>query len=168
MITYQNLYLDVRRQLLAAGLPGAGLEARELVCAGSGKSRGEFYRDGGLYTSPEIEEAVRALVRRHLDGEPVAYLIGEWEFCGLTLEVTPAVLIPRVDTETLAEAAVGFARSLGKCRLLDLCTGSGCIGLAVAANAPDCRALLGDISEEALGVCRRNVRRCGLTDRVKA
>ena len=70
MITYQNLYLDVRRQLLAAGLPGAGLEARELVCAGSGKSRGEFYRDGGLYTSPEIEEAVRALVRRHLDGEP--------------------------------------------------------------------------------------------------
>ena len=64
MITYQNLYLDVRRQLLAAGLPGAGLEARELVCAGSGKSRGEFYRDGGLYTSPEIEEAVRALVRR--------------------------------------------------------------------------------------------------------
>ena len=168
MITYQNLYLDVRRQLLAAGLPGAGLEARELVCAGSGKSRGEFYRDGGLYTSPEIEEAVRALVRRHLDGEPVAYLIGEWEFCGLTLEVTPAVLIPRVDTETLAEAAVGFARSLGKCRLLDLCTGSGCIGLAVAANVPDCRALLGDISEEALGVCRRNVRRCGLTDRVKA
>ena len=98
----------------------------------------------------------------------MAYLIGEWEFYGLTLEVTPAVLIPRVDTETLAEAAVGFARSLGKCRLLDLCTGSGCIGLAVAANAPDCRALLGDISEEALGVCRRNVRRCGLADRVKA
>lgn len=168
MITYQNLYLDVRRQLLAAGFPGAGLEARELVCAGSGKSREEFYRDGGLYTSPEIEEAVRALARRHLDGEPVAYLIGEWEFYGLTLEVTPAVLIPRVDTETLAEAAVGFARSLGKCRLLDLCTGSGCIGLAVAANAPDCRALLGDISEEALGVCRRNIRRCGLADRVKA
>ena len=150
------------------GAPRRGAGGPELVCAGSGKSRGEFYRDGGLYTSPEIEEAVRALVRRHLDGEPVAYLIGEWEFCGLTLEVTPAVLIPRVDTETLAEAAVGFARSLGKCRLLDLCTGSGCIGLAVAANAPDCRALLGDISEEALGVCRRNVRRCGLTDRVKA
>ena len=168
MITYQNLYLDVRRQLLAAGFPGAGLEARELVCAGSGKSREEFYRDGGLYTSPEIEEAVRALARRHLDGEPVAYLIGEWEFYGLTLEVTPAVLIPRVDTETLAEAAVGFARSRGSVRLLDLCTGSGCIGLAVAANAPDCRALLGDISEEALGVCRRNVRRCGLADRVKA
>lgn len=168
MITYQNLYLDIRRRLLQAGFPGAGLEARELVCYGSGKTREEFYRDGPLYTSPEIEETVRALADRHIGGEPVAYLIGEWEFYGLTLEVTPAVLIPRVDTEVLAEAAIEFMGPLEKCRLLDLCTGSGCIGLAVAANVPGCRALLGDISGEALAVCRRNVRRCGLTDRVKA
>ena len=168
MITYQNLYLDVRRQLLQAGFPGAGLEARELVCFASGKTREEFYRDGPLYTSPEIEEAVRALTERHVGGEPVAYLIGEWEFYGLTLEVNESVLIPRVDTEVLAEAAIEFAGTQGKCRLLDLCTGSGCVGLAAAASVPDCRALLGDISEEALRVCRRNVRRCGLTDRVKA
>ena len=168
MITYQNLYLDIRRAFLQAGFPGAGLEARELVCFASGKTREEFYRDGPLYTSPEIEEAARALARRHLDGEPAAYLIGEWEFYGLTLEVTPAVLIPRVDTEVLAEAAIEFAESMEKCRLLDLCTGSGCIALAIAANVSGCRALLGDISEEALGVCRRNVRRCGLADRVKA
>ena len=168
MITYQNLYLDVRRQLLQAGFPGAGLEARELVCFASGKTREEFYRDGPLYTSPEIEEAVRALTERHVGGEPVAYLIGEWEFYGLTLEVNESVLIPRVDTEVLAEAAIEFAGTQEKCRLLDLCTGSGCVGLAVAASVPDCRALLGDISEEALRVCRRNVRRCGLTDRVKA
>ena len=63
-ITYNNLYLDIRQQLRRSGVEAATLEARELVCAGSGKSRGEFYRDGGLYTSPEIEEAVRALVRR--------------------------------------------------------------------------------------------------------
>lgn len=168
MITYQNLYLDVRRQLLQAGFPGAGLEARELVCFASGKTREEFYRDGPLYTSPEIEEAVRALTERHVGGEPVAYLIGEWAFYGLPLEVNPAVLIPRVDTEVLAEAAIEFAQALGNCRLLDLCTGSGCIGLAVAANVPECRALLGDVSGEALGVCRRNIRRCGLADRVTA
>ena len=168
MITYQNLYLDIRRQLLQAGFPGAGLEARELVCFASGKTREEFYRDGPLYTSPEIEEAVRALTERHVGGEPVAYLIGEWEFYGLTLEVNESVLIPRVDTEVLAEAAIEFAGTQGKGRLLDLCTGSGCVGLAAAASVPDCRALLGDISEEALRVCRRNVRRCGLTDRVKA
>ena len=168
MITYHNLYLDVRRQLLQAGFPGAGLEARELVCFASGKTREEFYRDGPLYTSPEIEEAVRALTERHVGGEPVAYLIGEWEFYGLPLEVNEAVLIPRVDTEVLAEAAIEFAGTQEKCRLLDLCTGSGCVGLAAAANVPDCRVLLGDISEEALEVCRRNVRRCGLADRVKA
>ena len=142
MITYQNLYLDVRRQLLQAGFPGAGLEARELVCFASGKTREEFYRDGPLYTSPEIEEAVRALTERHVGGEPVAYLIGEWEFYGLTLEVNESVLIPRVDTEVLAEAAIEFAGTQEKCRLLDLCTGSGCVGLAAAASVPDCRVLL--------------------------
>ena len=98
----------------------------------------------------------------------MAYLIGEWEFYGLTLEVTPAVLIPRADTEVLAEAAVEFAGRMERCRLLDLCTGSGCVGLAAAANVPGCRVLLGDVSEKALEVCRRNVRRCGLADRVKA
>ena len=168
LITYQNLYLDIRRQFLRAGFPGAGLEAREIVCFGSGKTREEFYRDSPLYTSPEIEEAVRALAERHTGGEPVAYLIGEWEFYGLTLEVTPAVLIPRADTEVLAEAAVEFAGRMERCRLLDLCTGSGCVGLAAAANVPGCRVLLGDVSEKALEVCRRNVRRCGLADRVKA
>lgn len=78
MITYQNLYLEIRRTLLKAGFPGAGLEARELVCCGSGKSREEFYRDGSMYTSPEIADAVRKLAQRHIDGEPVAYLLGEW------------------------------------------------------------------------------------------
>ena len=168
MITYQNLYLEIRRTLLKAGFPGAGLEARELVCCGSGKSREEFYRDGSMYTSPEIADAVRKLAQRHIDGEPVAYLLGEWEFYGLTLDVNESVLIPRVDTEVLAEAAIAYTRTVEKCRILDLCAGSGCVGLAVAVNVPDCRALLGDISEPALRVCRQNVRRCGVAERVKA
>ena len=103
-----------------------------------------------------------------MDGEPVAYLIGEWEFYGLTLEVDRSVLIPRIDTEVLAEAAVEYVRGLGPCRVLDLCAGSGCIGLAVADNAPGCRVLLGELSGDALQVCRKNVRRCGLEERVAA
>lgn len=166
--TCRQLFLDIRRQFSQAGYPGADLEARELVCFGSGRSREEFYRDGAVELSPEAEAAVRALARRHLDGEPVAYLIGEWEFYGLTLEISPAVLIPRVDTEVLAEAAIQFVGSLESCRLLDLCTGSGCIGLAAAASAAGCRALLGDVSREALRICRRNIRRCALAERVKA
>ena len=167
MITYQNLYLDIRRQLLQAGFPGAGLEARELVCFASGKTREEFYRDGPLYTSPEIEEAVRALTERHVGGEPVAYLIGEWEFYGLTLDVCRDVLIPRPDTETLVERGILFVRDLPDgTRVLDLCAGSGCVGLAVADNCPNTRVFLAEWSEDALRVCRQNIRRCGLTDQV--
>ncbi|MCI9444455.1 MAG: peptide chain release factor N(5)-glutamine methyltransferase [Oscillospiraceae bacterium] len=166
MITYQNLYLEIRRRLRKAGFPGADLEARELVCCGSGKTRQEFYRDGSMYTSPATEAAVHALADRHIGGEPVAYLIGEWEFYGLTLDVNESVLIPRADTEVLAEAAIGYVKDQGACRVLDLCAGSGCVGLAVAANAPECQVLLGDISEPAARVCRQNIRRCGLTGRV--
>ena len=165
-ITYNNLYLDIRRRLKQAGYPGADLEARELVCAGSGKTREEFYRDAQLYVTPETEETVLRLVDRHLHGEPVAYLIGEWEFYGLPLDINESVLIPRVDTEVLAHEAIEYIQGLGKCRVLDLCAGSGCIGLALAANAPECRVLLGEISEGAVRVCRQNIRRNNLTGQV--
>lgn len=166
--TYNDLYLDIRKRLKDAGYPGAQLEARELVCAGSGKTREELLRDARLYVAPEVEAAILRLVERHLDGEPVAYLIGEWEFYGLPLDISEAVLIPRVDTEVLAGEAIDFVRTQGRCRVLDLCAGSGCIGLAIAANAPECRVLLGDISEGALRICRQNIRRNGLTGQVSA
>lgn len=165
-ITYNNLYLDIRQQLRQAGIEAATLEARELVCFGTGKSREELYRDGPLYVAPEMEERVRSLVKRHLAGEPVAYLIGEWEFYGLPLDISDDVLIPRTDTEVLAEQAIQYVKTQGECRVLDLCAGSGCLGLAVAANAPGCRVVLGEWSDEALKICRQNVRRCGLTGRV--
>ena len=166
--TYNNLYLDIRQQLRRAGIEEATLEARELVCFGTNKSREELARDGGLYASPELEHRVRDLVRRHLEGEPVAYLIGEWEFYGLPLDISRDVLIPRPDTEVLAEQAIGYIKTLGECRVLDLCAGSGCVGLAVAANVPACRVVLGELSDGALRVCRQNIRRCGLTGRVTA
>ena len=110
-ITYNNLYLDIRQQLHRAGIEAATLEARELVCFGTGKSREELSRDGGLYASPELEARVRNLVDRHLAGEPVAYLIGEWEFYGLPLDISRDVLIPRPDTEVLAEQAIEYVRT---------------------------------------------------------
>ena len=98
-ITYNNLYLDIRQELRRAGIEASTLEARELVCYGSGKTREELIRDSQLYVAPEVEQRIRQLVDRHLQGEPVAYLIGEWEFYGLPLDISEAVLIPRVDTE---------------------------------------------------------------------
>ena len=165
-ITYSDLYMDVRRQLKQDGIGAATLEARELVCYGSGKTREEFFRDGRLYVSDEVETAVRDLVRRHLEGEPVAYLIGEWEFYGLPLTITPAVLIPRIDTEVLAEAVIRDFTEFGPCRVLDLCAGSGCIGLAVAANVSQARVLLGELSDGAIRICRQNIRRNQLGSRV--
>ena len=165
-ITYNNLYLDIRQQLRKAGIEAATLEARELVCFGTGKSREELARDGGLYASPELERQVRSLVDRHLAGEPVAYLIGEWEFYGLPLDISTDVLIPRPDTEVLAEQAIGYIQTLGECRVLDLCAGSGCIGLAVASQVPQARVVLGEYSDAALKVCRQNIRRSGLSGRV--
>ena len=165
-ITYNNLYLDIRQQLRKAGIEAATLEARELVCFGTGKSRDELTRDGGLYASPELERRVRDLVDRHLAGEPVAYLIGEWEFYGLPLDISRDVLIPRPDTEVLTEQAIGYIKTLGECRVLDLCAGSGCIGLAVASQVPQARVVLGEYSDAALKVCRQNIRRSGLSGRV--
>ena len=164
--TYNNLYLDIRQQLRKAGIEAATLEARELVCFGTGKSREELARDGGLYASPELELRVRELVQRHLEGEPVAYLIGEWEFFGLPLDISADVLIPRPDTEVLAEQAIEYIKTLDDCRVLDLCAGSGCIGLAVASQAPKARVILGELSDAALKICRQNVRRNGLSGRV--
>ena len=165
-ITYNNLYLDIRQQLRKAGIEAATLEARELVCFGTGKSRDELTRDGGLYASPELERRVRDLVDRHLAGEPVAYLIGEWEFYGLPLDISSDVLIPRPDTEVLAGQAIEYIKTLGECRVLDLCAGSGCIGLAAASQAPKARVVLGEWSDGALKICRQNIRRNGLSGRV--
>ena len=165
-ITYNNLYLDIRQQLKRAGIEAATLEARELVCFGTDKTRDELARDGGLYASPEIEKRVRDLVDRHLAGEPVAYLIGEWEFYGLPLDISRDVLIPRPDTEVLVERALEYIKPQGESRVLDLCAGSGCIGLAVASQAPGARVVLGEYSDAALRICRQNIRRNGLSGRV--
>ena len=162
-ITYNNLYLDIRQQLKKAGIEEATLEARELVCFGTGKSREQLQRDGGLYASPVLEGRVRDLVARHLAGEPVAYLIGEWEFYGLPLDISRDVLIPRSDTEVLAGQAIEYLKTLGECRVLDLCAGSGCIGLAAASQVPRARVVLGEWSDGALKICRQNIRRNGLS-----
>ena len=165
-ITYNNLYLDIRQQRHKAGLPAATLEARELVCCAAGKSREELSRDGRLYVPAAVEQQVERLAQRHLAGEPVAYLIGEWEFYGLPLDISESVLIPRPDTEVLAAAVIEGLREAESPRVLDLCAGSGCIGLAVAKHVPGSHVVLGELDEGALRVCRQNIRRTGLSGQV--
>ena len=165
-ITYNNLYMDIRQELHRAGIQAATLEARELVCFAAGKTREQFVRDGRLYVPQDVEEQARALRRRHLAGEPLAYLIGEWEFYGLPLDISEQVLITRSDTEVLAGEAIRWLQTQQDARVLDLCAGSGCVGLAVASQVHACRVVLGEKSEAALRICRQNIRRSGLLGRV--
>ena len=164
--TYNNLYMDIRQELHRSGIDAATLEARELVAFAAGKTRQELLRDSRLYVPQDVEERARALMRRHLAGEPLAYLIGEWSFCGMDLDVNESVLIPRTDTEVLAEQAIGFVKTLDEPRVLDLCAGSGCVGLAVAKFCPGSHVVRGELMEDALRVCPQNIRRCGLTAQV--
>lgn len=165
-ITYNNLYLDLRQRFHKAGMADPTLEARELVCCAAGKSREELSWDGRLYVPAAVEQQVERLAQRHLAGEPVAYLIGEWEFYGLPLDISESVLIPRPDTEVLVEQALSRLQGVSEPRILDLCAGSGCIGLALAKHLPGSRVVLGELDEGALRICRQNIRRNDLTGRV--
>ena len=165
--TYNALYLNTRQRLRAAGVEAAQLEAREIVACAANKTREQLMRDMPLYASAQVEQQAAALLERRLNGEPVAYLIGEWEFYGMPLDISRGILIPRADTEVLAERAIALTQAAGEgARVLDLCAGSGCVGLAVAKFAPGCRVVLADWSEEAVRVCKQNVRRNELNSRV--
>ena len=165
---YSQLYLDIRRQLMEKeGEPLASQMARHLLCHFSGKNHDQFLRDRDQYAPEEVCSAVTGAVRRLLADEPLAYILGEWTFYGLNLYVDNYVLIPRDDTCALAELAVKRGRFLDKSpRILDLCTGSGCIGLAIADRIKDARVTLADISPEALAVAKKNVSRLKLGGRV--
>ena len=156
----------MRQRFRNAGVFDPTRAARELICSASGKTGEELIRDSRLYVPPEIESAAEDLAARHLAGEPVAYLIGEWEFYGLPLDISKAVLIPRPDTEVLTARAIEAAQNYDEPRVLDLCAGSGCIGLAVAKHVPGARVLLGEYDEDAVKICRQNIRRNGLAAQV--
>ncbi len=108
----------------------------------------------------EISQLEAALSRR-IAGEPLQYILGKAWWMGLCLRVDRRVLIPRQDTETLAELALQFLRPIPSPRVLDLCTGSGAIGLCIAHDRSDARVTLADISSEALEVARENARLLG-------
>ncbi|MBQ9762559.1 MAG: peptide chain release factor N(5)-glutamine methyltransferase [Oscillospiraceae bacterium] len=165
---YADLYLEARRSFMQIeDQQTASLLARNLLCYVSGKSREQILADREKYACESICEAMESAVERIVAGEPLAYVLGEWEFYGLKLYVDKNVLIPRDDTCAVAALAMKKALFLDENpRILDLCTGSGCIGIAVADRVKDAKVTLADISSEALNVARKNVSRHKLTGRV--
>ena len=165
---YSQLYLDARRVLLQTEEPEiATMMARILLSHVSGKSQESILADRDLYAPEEVCEAMEAGIRRLQAGEPLAYILGEWEFYGLKIFVNENVLIPRDDTCAVASLAIKQGIFLPQDpRILDLCTGSGCIGLAIASRIKDARVTLADISKDALAVAKKNMMHHKMSGRV--
>ena len=166
--TVSELYLDARRVLLTQEDPQtASLMARNLLCHITGMTQEQILAQRDLYINEKACQEMANAVQRLMNEEPLAYVLGKWEFYGLELIVTPDVLIPRDDTCAVADLAIQQSLFLdSKPRILDLCTGSGCIGLAIASRVKDAKVTLADLSQEALAVAKQNIVLHHLTGRV--
>lgn len=166
--TYRELYEEGRRILEQAGLPDAALDARfllEEVCGTNLQTLLVFPEK--KVTEEEVNQ-YRAFIQRRKDREPTAMILGEWDFMGLTFRLNKSTLIPEQDTEVLVETALEELkrRGLGEAplRILDLCTGSGCILLSLLHELRNAGGLGTDLSEEALEAARENAVRLGLQE----
>jgi release factor glutamine methyltransferase len=145
------------------------LAAELLLAHVLGIPRIKLYTDYERVLSERDLAAFRALVQRASEQEPIAYLTGKAHFFNLEFEVGPGVLIPRPDTETLVENVLQLARNtpgFEAPRVLDLCTGSGCIAVAIAHRLKNATVTATDKSDKAVAIARRNVERLGVNDRV--
>ncbi|MBQ7399554.1 MAG: peptide chain release factor N(5)-glutamine methyltransferase [Clostridia bacterium] len=139
----------------------ASFELETMMQAVSGMKKSELLLTRCNVLDREILEKLTSAVKRRLEFEPLQYIIGEWEFFGLRMFCGKGCLIPRPETEMLAEIAIKKLPRNGK--LLDLCTGSGCISVAVLNNRPDVTAVAVDISKDALEYAKRNAEYHGIS-----
>ena len=137
----------------------AKLEAWILFSEVFGLDRGRYFLKMQEEANETAADAYFEMVHRRQSGEPVAYIIGNWEFMGLPFQVSPAVLIPRPDTETLVEAVIEWVQKKKiKPAVLDLCTGSGCIAISIAKYLQCSGVDAVDISPEAIAVAQENAK----------
>ncbi len=167
VMTYGELYRRMRRELEQTEGTQSAVIARELLSLASGHEPAKLMGMQSIYAPDKVGECAMALTVRILAGEPLAYVLGKWSFYGLELTVTPDVLIPRDDTMAVVELALEQRESLPeKPRVLDLCTGSGCIGLALASQWSDARVTMADLSPQALRIAKQNVTDLHMSGRV--
>ena len=165
-MTAREAYDGAKRRLIGAGVEDAAFDAACLFEKDTGLRRSELALHP-VENCPGLE-ALRRDTGRRAAGEPLQYILGEWEFMGLRFLVGPGVLIPRPETELLAQEAAGFLKGREHPRLLELCAGSGCVCISVAAAVPGCTAAALELSEEAMGYLQRNIRLHAMENRVRA
>jgi release factor glutamine methyltransferase len=166
--TIQKLLNWVTEYLKNKGVDSPRLSGELLLSYVLGLKRIELYTQFNRIVGEECLSQLRQLVKRAAEHEPIAYLTGKKEFYSLEFEITKDCLIPRPETELLVERAIEFLRTrTGEQFICDLCTGCGCVAIAIARNFPTCRIVATDISDAALEVAERNVTRHGLNGRLK-
>jgi release factor glutamine methyltransferase len=166
--TIQKLLTWITEYLTKNEVDAPRLSAEMLLSHVLGLKRIELYTQFDRIVEKESLDRLHGLVKRAGLHEPVAYLVGRTEFYSLEMEVSADCLIPRPETELLAQRAIEFLRTRkGKQHVCDLCTGCGCIGIAIAKNHADAHVVATDISDKALAVAARNVEKYGLQDRVE-
>jgi len=150
------------RRLEAAGRQAPRRVAEWLLTEVLGCDRGQLYAHSEQSVPPDAAARFSAMVERCVAGEPVQHVLGHTVFRGLRIEVSPAVMVPRPETEEVAGAALAAVANVDAPRVLDVGTGSGCIALALKHERPDAAVTGWDVSPEALAVARRNADRLGL------
>ena len=165
--TIQKLLNWVTDYFTGKGVDAPRLSAELLLSHVLGMKRIELYTQFDKPVArPQLDE-LHGLVKRAGDHEPVAYLIGKTEFYSLEVNITGDCMIPRPETELLVQRAIEFLRTRhGTQFVCDLCTGSGCVAVAIAKNVPDARLIATDISAAALDVAAQNVDKHALTERI--
>lgn len=166
--TYDSLLRDTAVALTAAGIDNVRFEARLLLSHAAGLSVEQLIARGPEPVPGQVMAALREFTARRVRREPMAYILGEREFWGLPFKVSPAVLVPRPDTETLVETVLQFMPDRGRpWRFLDLGVGSGCLLLTLLHEYPQASGTGMDASEEALAVARANAEGLSVTSRVQ-
>ena len=164
--TINDVYMQLFRRLKEGGDPMPQLTAREITAYACKADKKQTAGWSHFYVEDATVDYAGLLCDRCLDGEPLAYIIGEWDFYGLTFKVDRSVLIPRSDTERLCELVIEQAKERVSPRILDLCCGSGCIGIAAAHTVEDARVTAIDLSDGALHITRENARDLGVSSRL--
>jgi release factor glutamine methyltransferase len=142
------------------------LDAEILLAHARGCQRIQLYTEYDVPLTPEDREKMRLLVKRRATLEPVAYLVGFREFFGMDFHVEPGVLIPRPDTESLVVTALELVNEISSPTVLDVCTGSGCVPIAIAANCPAAVLTAIELDDHVCGITRQNIEKHSLADRI--
>ncbi len=162
----KDLLSQTAQRFSESGNSNSVSEARWLFESVSGMTTTQILLNSDKNTDPAVEQEFLRRAEMRIGGKPIQYAIGSWDFCGNTFFVGEGVLIPRPETELVVELAEKYIRKSGVKTVVDLCAGSGCIGLTVAKMFPDVKVYLIEKSDLALGYLRRNAQNLGAENAV--